>query len=98
MAQAGGAFGGQRLLAFGQARPAAGRPHRVPESTAETLDDLVEATRAIADGAVRIEDNTLEMIDQLGVIENRLDVIRLGGIMFAVGQVAILSLILWRVW
>jgi hypothetical protein len=99
MAEAQGAFDGLRRFAVIERTPPPVDPGRADHlEVIDALDDLAEDTRAAADSAERAEDNTLAMSDQLAGIEDRVAAMRLGGTMFAVGQMLILVLILWRVW
>jgi hypothetical protein len=68
------------------------------EAMLGALDDIAEEARAVADFADRVDQNTMAMADQLSNIEHRFTALRLGATMFAVGQVVLLALILWRVW
>jgi hypothetical protein len=68
------------------------------EAMLGALDDIAEEARVAADCADRVDQNTLALVDQLSGIEHRFTALRLGATMFAVGQVVLLALILWRVW
>jgi hypothetical protein len=97
MAHAQGSLDGVRRLAvLQQTLPRADPP--ADRDLLDALGDILEETRAAADGAERVDQNTLAMADVLAGIEHRFAAMRLALTGFAVSQVLILSLILWRVW